>query len=564
MKFLNSRMLFYILLSLWFILDLIQASYTGIIFDEAYYFSWGQHLDWGYFDHPPLVAVLTYLGNLFFEGPLSVRFFTALLHAFAVLFIWKTIDNKHKKNNRSVFFFFGIAFTLPMFSVYGFITAPDSVLLFFFAFTVWAFRNFIERKNTIDILWLTIGASGMILSKYHAFLILLLALLAYVKILKDKRIWIVLVFTLLIITPHFIWLYENDFITFRYHVFERSKSFKIKYLLEFLAGQLGIFNPYYLILFLVIMYKKPIKTDFKRVMRFIALGTMFFFILMLARGRVEAHWTTLVSVPMLFFVFPYFIRYDNKKPRLKYIIGGIVVLVLFTRTLILLNKLPFINFKESNIEHYQKMNAFVNQKPVVFIGSFQEAASYNYATQKAPHTNKAFYKKRKTQFDLWGWEKKFVGKPVFISPRTPLLPTPKHSFENETFKGWFVDYFQDSRLIDVKYNIETTTLIKEKNYNIKLEILNTSTVDYDFKSLDMPLQVNIAFIGKDLAKAQFVHLPLNSLTLLKAGEAKVLKTCFLVPENLKTQKYNIDISILSKLGLTTNSEQTLVKVEKQL
>ena len=31
---------------------------TDIYFDEAYYWQWAQHLDWGYYDHPPLVAWL--------------------------------------------------------------------------------------------------------------------------------------------------------------------------------------------------------------------------------------------------------------------------------------------------------------------------------------------------------------------------------------------------------------------------------------------------------------------------------------------------------------------------
>ena len=40
-----------IFLTLWFLLNLIQAKYTGLHADEAYYWLFTQFLQWGYFDH---------------------------------------------------------------------------------------------------------------------------------------------------------------------------------------------------------------------------------------------------------------------------------------------------------------------------------------------------------------------------------------------------------------------------------------------------------------------------------------------------------------------------------
>ncbi len=36
----------------------IVAVFTGLGNDEVYYWTYAQHLQWNYFDHPPLVAVL--------------------------------------------------------------------------------------------------------------------------------------------------------------------------------------------------------------------------------------------------------------------------------------------------------------------------------------------------------------------------------------------------------------------------------------------------------------------------------------------------------------------------
>src|SRR6188768_2240898 len=45
-------------------LRLVAAAFTPITFDEAYYWMWSKHLAGGYYDHPPMVAVVIRLGTL--------------------------------------------------------------------------------------------------------------------------------------------------------------------------------------------------------------------------------------------------------------------------------------------------------------------------------------------------------------------------------------------------------------------------------------------------------------------------------------------------------------------
>ena len=45
-------------------LRLVAAACTPITFDEAYYWMWSKHLAGGYYDHPPMVAVVIRLGTL--------------------------------------------------------------------------------------------------------------------------------------------------------------------------------------------------------------------------------------------------------------------------------------------------------------------------------------------------------------------------------------------------------------------------------------------------------------------------------------------------------------------
>ena len=64
--------IFLYLLALIFILNLLQAHFTELIFDEAYYWYYSQNMAWGYFDHPPMVALIVKISSLFLVESLGL------------------------------------------------------------------------------------------------------------------------------------------------------------------------------------------------------------------------------------------------------------------------------------------------------------------------------------------------------------------------------------------------------------------------------------------------------------------------------------------------------------
>src|SRR6201991_1048840 len=46
------------------VLRLVVAAFTPVTFDEAYYWMWSKHLAGGYYDHPPMVALVIRLGTM--------------------------------------------------------------------------------------------------------------------------------------------------------------------------------------------------------------------------------------------------------------------------------------------------------------------------------------------------------------------------------------------------------------------------------------------------------------------------------------------------------------------
>src|SRR5262249_58816960 len=69
-------------------LRLVAAAVTPLTFDEAYYWMWSKHLAGGYYDHPPMVALVIRLGTLMAgDTELGVRLvsiLSALPMSFAV------------------------------------------------------------------------------------------------------------------------------------------------------------------------------------------------------------------------------------------------------------------------------------------------------------------------------------------------------------------------------------------------------------------------------------------------------------------------------------------------
>ena len=60
------------LLTIWVILNLLTAHFCPLDPDETYYWMYAQHLDWGYYDHPPAVALLIGLGKDILPGGAGV------------------------------------------------------------------------------------------------------------------------------------------------------------------------------------------------------------------------------------------------------------------------------------------------------------------------------------------------------------------------------------------------------------------------------------------------------------------------------------------------------------
>ena len=446
-KTLTTRGLFGWLLAGWVVVNLLQAAFTGISNDEAYYALWGQHLDWGYFDHPPMVALFTFLSSLLAPGALGVRLMTVLAQALTLWLVWRLLkESGLKKSDDTVLSFFIVAASLVMVAALGFVTTPDVPLLLFAALFLLNYRRFLQRANWANLLLLGLSMAGMVYSKYQSVLVIGFIVLSNPRLLLNLRFWLSGLLALLLLAPHVYWQYLNDFPSFQYHLVARSAAFKWAYFLEFLPNQLAVFNPLTLGLVIYVLVKRRSADVFERGLRFVIVGFLLFFWVMAFRGHVEPHWTVVASLPMLILL----VREAAVQPRVRRFIHtwvlGSLGLVLLARVALLISataaKAHFYTAPT-----YEAIAAVAGDVPVVFGSSFQKPSLYTFHSGRLSTTVSSI-NNRRTQFDLWQWERGLEGQRVFVCANIEGR-SQVYTVGDQRIEGFFVESFRATQRLVV-------------------------------------------------------------------------------------------------------------------
>ena len=238
--------------------------------------AWGSNLDWGFNKHPPMSA---FFPEVFFKifGAQDWVFYllSQIFVLIAFYFVFKLsfeVLGNIKLSLISVLLLESIYFynfTTPEFNV-NVCQLPFWSLVVYFTWKIYETK---EIKFS-DCFFIGLFAAIGFLSKY-LFIYLLLAIIflfihsIFVKKIKkfDFKYLITIEVFLVLLVPHLIWLFNNDFITVNYGLkrtgLEGSEIFDhFKYPLIFLLKQLGILVPFFFLVFLLVK-KVKFKINFK-------------------------------------------------------------------------------------------------------------------------------------------------------------------------------------------------------------------------------------------------------------------------------------------------------------
>ncbi|MGB1169883.1 MAG: ArnT family glycosyltransferase, partial [Flavobacteriaceae bacterium] len=397
-KLKEHKFLLPLTLFLFCILNSIQGNYTELLPDEAYYWVYSQYMDWGFFDHPPLVAVWVTISNLLFSDELGVRFFSAISYSLMIYLVWITID--HPSKNKYSWLFLLLFASTALLNVYGFITTPDTPLLLFLALFLWAYKLYLTQKNISIYFILSFAIAGMMYSKYQGVLILLFILLSNWKLITDYKIWLVCLGALVLYIPHIHWQYINDFPSIRYHLYERASvaSYKFEYTLMHVVNTIAILGFTFIIIYKAFFKGIKSKNIFYRGLNAIVLGFFFFFLIASYRGHVQAQWIAPIMLPLILITFNYLVEHKKNIRLFCYLAVTNIIIIVFAR-IVLANEgiLPVRLDFHGNKEWTLKVKDLTKNSEKLFINSFQNASIYWFYTKEKVHYGKN-YLGRKNQY----------------------------------------------------------------------------------------------------------------------------------------------------------------------
>jgi 4-amino-4-deoxy-L-arabinose transferase-like glycosyltransferase len=233
-------------------LRLILAGTLPLAPDEAYYWLWSQHLQAGYFDHPPMVAVFIRIGTAVFGAtPFGIRLLAPLAAAAGSLLLWRAAEDFCPGRHAGLIAA-GLFNATIIAGVGAILITPDTPLLLFWTAALAGIGRLLATRN--PRWWLAIGAAAglALLSKYTAGLLLagiglwLLTTADGRNALRTPWPWAGLALALIIFAPNIAWNHAHGWISYFKQggrVTRADPARSLQYLAELIFGQLGLVTP---------------------------------------------------------------------------------------------------------------------------------------------------------------------------------------------------------------------------------------------------------------------------------------------------------------------------------
>ncbi|WP_440933945.1 glycosyltransferase family 39 protein [Candidatus Pelagibacter sp.] len=238
--------------------------------------AWGSNLDWGFNKHPPMSAFFVKIFFQIFGSQDWVYYLLSQIFVIISFYYVFKFSNEIVNNKllglvsvlliEAIYFY---NFTTPEFNV-NVCQLPFWSLTIYYSWKIYSDKEI----KFLDCFLVGLFAAFGFLSKY-LFIYLLASidlLFIYLIFFKKERKFdfkylITIEAFLVVLVPHFIWLYNNNFITITYGLARTGLEQTIlldhiKYPLIFLLKQIGILVPFFILIWLLVK-KIYFKNNFK-------------------------------------------------------------------------------------------------------------------------------------------------------------------------------------------------------------------------------------------------------------------------------------------------------------
>ena len=423
------------------LLNLVQVAFTELTSDEGYYWFYSRSLEWGYAEHPPLIAVMVRIGYALFPNELGVRLVNVILNALGVLLLFKLVPRREPKRDAHIYL---MVLSLPLLNYLAFIIFPDGPLLFFLVCFLIGYRRFLAREDWPAVLLMGFSAALMLYSKYHGILVVGFTVLSNLKLLRSPKFWLSMLLALVLFLPHLAWQYTHQFPTFQYQLEDRAAPISFGHLYEYISQQLLAIGPG--LIFIPFVYRT--QSRFERALQLICIGTFGFFLLTALKMFVHFHWTSITLFPLLLLASRYY-EEERRKRLFQLLVLPLGLAVVLLRLYLIFWIFPV---NHTSVDYYhgrhlwsKDIEGVAGDRPVFFGRNARESALYEFysgrmgvALQSDGH--------HRSQYELWNYEDSLQGREVVIVMNGPFagsteLRTRMHKTVHYFIAPNFVSYF---------------------------------------------------------------------------------------------------------------------------
>ncbi len=300
------RRALFVLLAATTIFRLFYIQTVELAPDEAYYWTWSRNLQWGYYDHPPLVGFLIRIGAVIAgSGEFGVRFLWVGIGFLLTVVLYAM---GRKMFGERAGFYAALLMNISLLGSTGaVIVTPDGPQGLFWALAIFLVFNAVESGKGRWWYWTGLVFGLGLLSKY-TMVLLVPCLFLFLLSTKEGRGWLLrkepylaLVLGLILFSPVIFWNSANDWVSFKFqlaHGLEVKKAAGLKTFGDFWAGQAGVVTPLLFLASLWAMAQGAIQGFKKRSPKLLLLfwtsaPVFLFFAYASLRSKVEANWPAL-------------------------------------------------------------------------------------------------------------------------------------------------------------------------------------------------------------------------------------------------------------------------------
>ncbi len=283
---------------------------TNLPLDTIEALAWGSNLDWGFNKHPPLSAFFTEVFyNIFGSQDWAYYLLSQIFIIISFFYVFKLANEILSDEKLALI----AVFLLESIYFYNFTTPEFNVnvsqLPFWSLVVFYTWKIYIGKEIKFsDCFLVGLFAAAGFLSKYLFIYLLfsILFLFVYLLILKKKKFdfkyLVILEVFLILLVPHLVWLFDNEFITISYALKRTGLEETVilshfVYPITFLFKQILLLTPFFLLMWLLvkkIKFKINLKDKKFIFLIFINIFPIFLIFLtsMFTGSKIRTMWMT--------------------------------------------------------------------------------------------------------------------------------------------------------------------------------------------------------------------------------------------------------------------------------